>query len=54
MADSMPHTTLVLALYMTEQLIHGNQDYVLHSHATQRCVLPMGFMEQAGCSTAHC
>ena len=52
MVDNMPCTTLVLALYMTEQLIHGNQDYVLRSHATQRGVLPMGFMEQARCCTA--
>ena len=49
MTDSMPCTTFVLALYMTEQLIQGNQDYILHSHAMQQCVLPMGFMEQAGC-----
>jgi len=46
MSDAMPQTELVLALYMSEQLINGNQDFISRSQATNRCILPMGFMEQ--------
>jgi len=52
MAESMPKTTLVLALHMSQELIHGTQEHLLHSNATGRCVLPIGFMEQVcACST---
>ena len=46
MTENMPETKLVLALHMSEELIHGTQEHVSHSNATGRCVLPMGFMEQ--------
>jgi hypothetical protein len=48
MVDDMPRTELVLALYMAKQLIHGNQDFVSSSHVKERCVQPMGFLEQVG------
>ena len=52
MAENMPETKLVLALHMSEKLIHGTQEHLSHSSATGRCVLPMGFMEQVcGCCT---
>ena len=46
MTENMLHTTLVLAMYMADQLIEGNQDFVSRSHVADLCVLPMGFMEQ--------
>jgi hypothetical protein len=46
MMNGMPRTELVLALYMTEQLVYGNQDFIASSHAKERCVLPMSFLEQ--------
>ena len=46
MVDNMPSTTVVLALYMADRLTNGNQDHVSRKHATERCILPMGFMEQ--------
>jgi len=49
MGENMPETKLVLALHMSEKLIHGTQEHLSHSNATGRCVLPMGFMEQVGC-----
>jgi predicted phosphohydrolase len=48
MVDDMPRTELVLALYMTKQLVHGNQDFIASSYAKERCVLPMGLFEQVG------
>ena len=51
MVDSMPRTELVLALYMSEQLIDGTQEYLSRSLATSRCILPMGFMEQVASLT---
>jgi len=46
MAENMPETKLVLALHMSEELIHGTQEHLSHSNAARRCVLPIGFMEQ--------
>ena len=46
MVSNLPRTELVMALHMSKELISGAQEHILHSHATQRCILPIGFMEQ--------
>ena len=46
MTEGMPRTELVLALYMSEQLTKGRENHLSQRHVTDRCILPMGFMEQ--------
>jgi hypothetical protein len=46
MTAGMPLTKLVLALHMSEQLGKGKESHLAQQHVTDRCVLPMGFMEQ--------
>jgi len=50
MTEGMPRTELVLALYMSEQLTKGRENHLSQRHVTDRCILPMGFMEQASCT----
>jgi hypothetical protein len=46
MTAGMPLTKLVLALHMSEQLGRSKESHLAQQHVIDRCVLPMGFLEQ--------